>query len=113
MLNMDVTHPDILDFIDIKNNDTESVRFANISVNMTHDFMQSVIEDENFDLYFKVKATGEEIKNTVKARDIFMKLCRNSWNMAEPAMLFQDNIDSWHLMSEDKDFEYHGVNPLK
>lgn len=111
MLNMDVTHPDILDFIDIKNYDIENVRYANISVNMTHEFMQAVANDEDFELYFRVESTGEEIRRIVKAKEVFRKLCENSWNMAEPAILFQDNIDSWHIMSGDKEFKFAGVNP--
>ena len=62
-------------------------------------------------LYFKVEATGEEIKKTVRARDLFTKLAKNNWNMAEPGILFTDRINSWHLMSEDESFEFAGVNP--
>src|SRR5699024_8984066 len=33
------------------------------------------------------------------------------WNMAEPGILYKDEIDSWHLMSEDESFQFAGVNP--
>ena len=111
MLNIDVNHPDIEEFIDIKNQDEHSVRFANISVNVTDEFMKAVANDEEYELYFKVEPTDEEIKKVVNARDLFIKLARNNWNMAEPGILFWDRINSWHLMSGDPEFEFAGVNP--
>lgn len=110
MLNMDCNHPDIEDFIDVKN-DLSKVNYANISVNIDDEFMNAVKNDEEYQLYFKVEATGEEIRKTVSARELFNKLARNNWNMAEPGILFQNKIKSWHLMSEDEDFEFAGVNP--
>ncbi|WMM25296.1 adenosylcobalamin-dependent ribonucleoside-diphosphate reductase [Tissierella sp. MB52-C2] len=110
MLNMDCNHPDIEDFIDVKN-DLSKVNYANISVNIDNEFMNAVKNDEEYNLYFKVEATGEEISRKVNARELFEKLSRNNWNMAEPGVLFQNRINSWHLMSEDKEFEFAGVNP--
>lgn len=110
MLNMDCDHPDIEDFIDVKN-DLDKVNYANISVNITDDFMEAVEKDEDYELYFYVDATGEEIRKVVKARKLFRKIAENNWNMAEPGILYQDRIDSWHLMSEDDSFEFAGVNP--
>lgn len=110
MLNLDVNHPDIEDFIDVKN-DLSKVTYANISVNIDNKFMEAVKNDEEYELYFKVEATGEEIKRCVKARDLFRKLSKNNWNMAEPGILYTNRINSWHLMSEDNTFEFAGVNP--
>ncbi len=110
MINMDCTHPDIEEFIDVKN-DLKKVNHANISVNVTDEFMKAVIEDKDFELYFRVEATGEEIRKTIRASELFKKIAKNNWNMAEPGLLFIDRINSWHLMSEDEDFEFAGVNP--
>ncbi len=110
MLNLDVSHPEIEDFIDIKN-DLTKVTFANISVNITDEFMKAVVSDSTFTLTFDVEASGEKIRRDIRARDLFRKLARNNWNMAEPGVLFSDKINSWHLMSEDPNFEYAGVNP--
>lgn len=55
--------------------------------------------------------TGEEIKRTVKARDIFDLLCKNNWDYAEPGILYWDRIANWNLLSNDPEFEYAGVNP--
>jgi ribonucleoside-diphosphate reductase alpha chain len=110
MLNMDCNHPDIEDFIDVKN-DLSKVNYANISVNIDDKFMNAVKNNEEYELYFKVESTGEEISRKVNARELYEKLSRNNWNMAEPGILFQNRINSWHLMSEDKEFEFAGVNP--
>lgn len=110
MLNLDSHHPDIEDFINVKN-DLSKVTSANISVNVDDKFMNAVENDEEYELYFDVIATGEKIRRKVRARDLFRKLAKNNWNMAEPGILYQDRTNSWHLMSEDEDFEFAGVNP--
>ncbi|HHT96813.1 MAG TPA: adenosylcobalamin-dependent ribonucleoside-diphosphate reductase [Clostridiales bacterium] len=110
MLNLDVSHPDIFDFINVKN-DLDKVTYANISVNIDDKFMKAVEANEDYQLYFKVEATGEEITRDVKAKELFRLIAKNNWNMAEPGILNQDRINSWHLMSEDESFEFAGVNP--
>lgn len=110
MLNLDCSHPDIKDFINVKN-DLSKVNYANISVNISNEFMEAVLEDKEYELYFYVQATGEEIRKKVNARELFRKIAENNWNMAEPGILYQDRIDSWHLMSQDDSFEFAGVNP--
>ena len=110
MLNMDCDHPDIEDFIDVKN-DLSKVNYANISVNVNDEFMQAVENDKEYELYFKVESTGEEIRKKINARELFYKLALNNWNMAEPGILYKNRIDTWNLMSEDEDFEFAGVNP--
>lgn len=110
MINLDVDHPDIEEFIGVKN-DLSKVNFANISVNITDEFMEAVEKGEDFTLRFENKANDEVITRKVDARALFRKISENNWNMAEPGVLFKDKINSYHLMSEDEDFEYAGVNP--
>lgn len=110
MLNMDVSHPDIESFIDVKN-DLTKVTSANISVNVDDEFMKAVENDEDYRLHFEVESTGEVIEKTIKARKLFRTLAENNWKMAEPGILYQDRINSWHIMSEDENFEFAGVNP--
>ena len=110
MLNLDCIHPDIEDFINVKN-DLKKVTYANISVNVDDEFMTAVKDNRDYTLYFKVESTGEEISKTIRARDLFKKLAYNNWNMAEPGILYKNRIDSWHMMSHDETFEFAGVNP--
>lgn len=110
MLSLDCTHPDLEEFIDIKT-DLDKVTKANISVRISDDFMTAVKNNSDWELYFKTEH-GEEIKKIVNAKDIFMKLCENNWNFAEPGILYWDRINNYNIVSEDSEFKYAGVNPL-
>jgi ribonucleoside-diphosphate reductase alpha chain len=110
MITLDCTHPDIIDFINCKT-DLNKVTKANISIKFTDNFMNAILDDTDWELYFKVESTGEEIRKTIKANDIFKLFCKNDWNYAEPSAVFWDKIKSWNLLSEDGEFEFVGLNP--
>ena len=61
-------------------------------------------------LHFEAE-TGQKIEKEVSARKIFKMIAQNNWETAEPGVLYQDRINSWHLMSEYDNFEFAGVNP--
>ena len=109
MLSIDCSHPDLEEFIDIKN-DLNAVTKANISVRVTDDFMKAVVDNRDWELVFETE-DGDKLIKTVNAKELFRKLAYNNWNMAEPGILFWDNIESYNLLSEDKEFKYAGVNP--
>lgn len=108
MLSIDCTHPELVDFINIKT-DLDKVTKANISVRITDDFMMAVENDEDWVLHFERE--GESIKRRVKAKEVFNLLCKNNWDYAEPGILFWDKIENYNLLSQDKEFSYAGVNP--
>ena len=110
MISLDCHHPDLEEFIDVKT-DLNKVTKANISVRITDDFMNAVINDEDFELSFVREESKEEIKKTVKAKEIFLKLCENNWNYAEPGIIYWDNVRNWNILSNNDEFEYAGVNP--
>lgn len=110
MISMDVNHPDIEEFIDVKT-DLEKITKANISVRINDEFMKAVLNKSMYECKFKVGYDGEEIVKEVDAYKLFMKLITNNWDFAEPGILFWDNIEKNHLLSADKDFKYAGVNP--
>lgn len=110
MLSIDCNHPDLEEFIDVKT-DLNKITKANISVKITDEFMEAVKNKERFELKFIRKETGEVIKKTINAYEIFKKLCENNWDFAEPGMLFWDRIENWNLLSEDNEFKYSGINP--
>ena len=110
MISMDCSHPDIEEFIKVKT-DLEKVTKANISIRFSDAFMPAVKNDTDFTLYFKRKETGEEIKKTVRARDLMRLMAETNWDYGEPGALFWDRINDWNLMSNTKGFSYAGVNP--
>lgn len=110
MISMDISHPDIEEFIDVKT-DLNKVTKANISVRISDEFMNAVKNKEKYTCRFLLESTKEEITKEVDAYKLFMKLVENNWNYAEPGILFWDNIKKYHLLSEDKDFKHDGVNP--
>ena len=110
MISISCRHPDLEKFITIKS-DLKEVTAANISVRITDDFMEAVVNDTDWELYFKRPETGETISKIVKAKDIFRLLCENNWDCAEPGMLFWDTINSWNLLNNNPEFEYAGTNP--
>ena len=54
MISMDVSHPDIEEFIDIKT-DLNAVTKANISVKITDDFIQAVKNNKKYSCVFKLE----------------------------------------------------------
>ncbi len=110
MISISCDHPDIEDFITIKS-DLDKITKANLSIRVTDEFMQAVEDDAIYTLSFIRKETGEEIKKTIKARELFDKFCYMNWDYGEPAFLFWDRVKSYNLLSKDDAFEYAGVNP--
>lgn len=113
MISLDVNHPDIEEFIDIKT-DLNKITKANISVRITNEFMQKATGIDSNPMYncsFTREETGEIIVKKINAKELFNKLCENNWNYAEPGILFWDSINNYNLLSEDDEFEYAGVNP--
>lgn len=110
MLSMPVNHPDVEEFIEVKS-DLTKITNANISVRVTDEFMMAVENDEDYELSFTRPESGETISKTVKAKELFHKLCEMNWNYAEPGILFWDRIEELNLMQYDSEFEYAGTNP--
>lgn len=110
MISMDCSHPDILEFIELKT-DLEKVTKANVSVRIYKDFMEAVKKGTDYILSYEREATGERIEKRVPARALFKKITDTSWDYAEPGVLFWDRISSWNLLSNTEEFSYAGVNP--
>ncbi|ARB06097.1 putative ribonucleotide reductase [Dinoroseobacter phage vB_DshS-R5C] len=60
----------------------------NVSVAVTDEFMWAVENDDEFDLVF-----DGEVVRTVRARDLWDKLMKATWDWAEPGILFIDRIN--------------------
>lgn len=85
---MNVSHPDIIKFINAKLVEGELNCF-NISVAVTEEFLQAVEANDNWDLKWKTK-----VWNTVPARDIWDLILKNMVQCAEPGLINWDNLRS-------------------
>jgi ribonucleoside-diphosphate reductase alpha chain len=114
MLTLDVSHPDIKEFINIKS-DLDMLTKANISVKISDEFMEAVSESKDFTTSFIVEHdNGEEelIERIYNARKLFDLLAKQNYDFGEPGILFFDRINNWYLLSEDDEYEYVSTNPL-
>jgi ribonucleoside-diphosphate reductase alpha chain len=115
MVILNVEHPDIEEFIwskareeqkarvlqeagfdmSLDGKDIFSVQYqnANNSVRVSDDFMNAVLNDENWDL--RAVTTGKAVK-TVRARELFRQINQAAWECADPGMQFDTTINKWH-----------------
>ena len=92
MLTLRVDHPDIEDFITIKNDPKRvKVEHANISTLITHEFMNAVMNDSDFQLRWNNKGY-----RTVKAKELWYKIIKNAHASAEPGIIFWDTMKDYH-----------------
>jgi ribonucleotide reductase alpha subunit len=89
MITLSVHHPEISDFIKVKN-DLTKVTGANISVKLTNEFLNAVKENEEYEQRWPL--VNPTITKNVKAKKVWKEIIHNAWKMAEPGLLFWDNI---------------------
>lgn len=82
-----VDHPDIEEFVEAKQNKGNLTQF-NISVGITDEFMNCVLEDKPFKLVWR-----DKVYKTINSRYLWDKIMRSNWKWAEPGVLFLDRIN--------------------
>lgn len=82
-----VDHPDIEEFVRAKQNSTYLTGF-NISVAITDEFMQAVLDDRSFSLRW-----GGHNHRDIRAVDLWNTIMRSNYDWAEPGVLFIDTIN--------------------
>ena len=128
MVILDAGHPDVMEFIDSKLNEEKkawalieqgydpsftgeaygSVYFqnANHSVRVTDDFMQAVVDDQDWTTHDVVDG---EATDTYKARDIFRKMSEAAWVCGDPGIQYDTTINDWHTSANTD--RIHASNP--
>ena len=91
MLSILVNHPEAENFINAKLEDGK-ITGANISVKITDDFMNSVINDKPFIQQFPVNSDNPTITKEIDGKKLWNKIIHNVWKKAEPGVLFWDKI---------------------
>ena len=91
MQTLRIDHPDIEKFIAIKTDDINMVKYSNISVLLTHDFMEAVENNKEFDLKW-----GGTVYRTINAKELWEKIISHAHSSAEPGLLFWDTMTDYH-----------------
>lgn len=86
---LDVTHPDILNFIGCKEKDGVLANF-NLSVGITEKFMKAVERKDDIEL---VNPRSGEVARLVNAKTIFDLLVYNAWKTGDPGIIFLDRLN--------------------
>ena len=83
-----VSHPDVEEFIQCKQNETALTQF-NISIGITDEFMRCLTANRPFDLIFN-KQSYKKVCPTA----LWEKIMRSTWDYAEPGVVFLDRINN-------------------
>ena len=84
-----VDHPDIMDFIMCKRDQTVLTNF-NISVGITEAFMEAVEKDAEYDI---VSPRNGEVVGQRSARKVFDRIVDLAWTNGEPGIIFLDRLN--------------------
>jgi len=110
MISMDIRHPDIEQFVNMKH-DLTKVTGANVSVKITDDFMEAVENNETFTLQFPIDAEDPEYTSQINALDLWTAIIESATHTAEPGLLMWDNITKNLPAHEYPEFETKTTNP--
>ena len=91
MLSVSIKHPDSEAFIDAKMEEGK-VTGANVSVKITDEFMQAVVEGKPYVQQFPIDSDEPAVTKEVSAKELWEKIVHNAWKSAEPGVLFWDTI---------------------
>jgi len=86
---LNVEHPDILKFIEAKD-DPEALTNFNLSVAVTDEFMKAVEKGTDYNL--TNPRTGE-VTDKLNAREVFDKIVDMAWRTGDPGVVFIDEIN--------------------
>jgi ribonucleoside-diphosphate reductase alpha chain len=110
MITMNIAHPDIADFISIKQ-DLTKVTGANISVLLSDEFMRAVEKDKDFLLRWPVESKTPKVKIKVKAKKLWEQVIACAHNTAEPGLIFWDKQHHYSTSSVYKIYKNTSTNP--
>jgi ribonucleoside-diphosphate reductase alpha chain len=110
MITIDIAHPDVEDFITIKQ-DLKKVTGANISVRISDEFMVAVKNDADYTHRFPINSANPKVTKTVRARELWNTIIRCAHNTAEPGLIFWDRQHKYSTSSVYPGYENLSTNP--
>ena len=87
---LNVDHPDIMKFINAKNDPNVLTNF-NISVAVTAEFMEAVKSNSNYNL---INPHNKEVAGQLNAKEVFEKMVEMAWKTGDPGIIFIDRINN-------------------
>lgn len=128
LLDMEIFHPDVLQFIKAKKNLTK-VTGANISVKLYNEFMEAVENDDDFILRWPCNISIETIEELddepynelrtifpgqyikkIKAKEYWDEIINSAHSNAEPGLFFFDRVINYDPSSVYKKYQIDGTN---
>ncbi len=110
MLTMDIAHPDIEDFVTIKQ-DLTKITGANISLRLSDEFMIAVVNDDNFTLRWPIDSETPTYTKVIKAKTLWDTIIKCAHNTAEPGLIFWDRQHYYSTSSIYPGFKNSSTNP--
>jgi len=90
---LSVHHPDILDFITSKDSENKVLSNFNISVAVTDEFMNALLND---DYYSLINPRTGEVVRKIKARQVWDLIITQAWKTGDPGVIFIDEVNRRH-----------------
>ncbi|MBU1992244.1 MAG: vitamin B12-dependent ribonucleotide reductase [Patescibacteria group bacterium] len=100
-----IDHPDIIDFVQMKN-DMSTLTNFNISVGVTDKFMEALGKGSEYELINP--RDGKPVKS-IPARMVFDVILANAWKNGDPGLIFIDEINKHNVVKHLGDIE--ATNP--
>ncbi len=110
MLTLDVAHPNIEEFVTIKQ-DLTKITGANISLRLSDEFMEAVEKNTSFTLRWPIDAKEPKVSKEINARDLWNTIIKSAHNTAEPGLIFWDRQHYYSTSSLYPGFENSSTNP--
>lgn len=110
MLTIDIAHPDVMDFITIKQ-DLTKVTGANISLRLSDEFMEAVKNDTEYTHRWPIDSKDPKYTKTVRAKDVWDVIIKSAHKTAEPGLLFWDRQHYYSTSSVYPGYENSSTNP--
>ena len=110
MLSMDIAHPDVEDFITIKQ-DLQKVTGANISIRLSDEFMKAVENNKQYTHRWPIDSVNPKFTKTIKAKELWDTIIKCAHNTAEPGLIFWDRQHWYSTSSVYPGYKNTSTNP--